>query len=510
MTVGRGKQRDHNAVVIEDFNGLWNRGGDEAIPLDHFKVARNIEYIESGFRWREGLNTDVPGVANVVRMYNYKMQDQESLLILDSNGDIYHALLDGTNTVHGPVLSIATMDDFGFQAWAGRAYINPFENYTDTDGVTRQRGISGEFLYVYKGDGTAARKAAGNPPTGASMGVAHNASGSSDLGFHLFAVVYETDTGYLTAPGPTLFTGFTSTDTTKGFNITSVPVSPDTFVTKRHIVATKKIENYNGDQDGFQFFFVPDGVINDNVTTTISVDFFDLDLLDDASHLIDNFAEIPAGVGLTTYNSRLVTATFPDPDESLVRLSHPGEPEAISQVDGLIIVPLDGLPITEIQEYRDVLYIFKQTRTWASVDNGDAPATWSGPTAIDQGLGAPVHGIGQVLDTGGVNIEMLLIADCSGLMIFNGSYARPELSWKIQDLWLGLDTNSFNKIQIINNTIQQVFYITLPDRKMLIADYANGLNAKDIRFANWDFDIGVDTIALAEKNVLKIGSNGNI
>ena len=507
MTLRKGQLRDHPPITIEEFNGLWQRGGDEAVPLDHFAEATNIQFIESAFKTRDGIDVYVPGVDDIVRMYNYKMQDQESLLILDSTGDLYHVLIDGTATVYGPILSIAAMDDFGFQAWAGRAYINPFENYTDTDGVTRQRGINGEFLYVYLGDGTAARKAAGDPPTGAAMGVSVSAgAGFSDLGFHLFAVVYETDTGYLTAPGPAVFTGATQTSTTKGYDITGVPVSPSGFVTKRHIIATKTILNYNGDQDGFQFFFVPEGNIDNNTGTTISVNFYDLDLLDDASHLIDNFSEIPAGVGLTTYNSRLVSSCF-FTDESLVRLSHPGEPEAISQVDGLIIVPLDGLPITEVQEYRDVLYMFKQTRTWASVDNGDAPATWSGPDAIDQGIGAPVHGIGQVLDTGGVNIEMLLIADFSGLMIFNGSYARPELSWKIQDLWLSLDEDAFNQIQILNDTILQVFYITLPDGTLLIADYANGLNAKDIRFAHWTADITFKTIALVEKNKLIIGSN---
>jgi len=397
------------------------------------------------------------------------------------------------------------MDDFGFTDVAGRAYINPFENFIDSDGTTRQRGLEDEFLYVYLGDGSAARKAAGSPPSGSSM-VVGVGTGNSDLGFHLFAVVYETDTGYLTALGPEAFTGFTSVSTAAGYAISNVPISPDSFVVARHIVMTKAILDYNGDQVGFQFFFAPEGKIDDNVTTTINISAFDLDLLDDASHLIDNFEEIPAGVGLTQYNSRLVTACF-FTDISLVRLSFPGEPEAISQVDGLIIVPLDGLPVTELQEYRDVLYMFKQTRTWASVDNGDAPVTWQGPTIVDNGTGAPVHGIAQVLDTGGVNIEMLLIADYSGAMMFNGAYARPSLSWKIEDLWRSLDRGQFHKIQILNDTVLQIFYFTLPNGTMLIADYERGLNAKDIRWSPWSFDITADTIALIKTNVLVIGSN---
>ncbi len=248
MAVRRGTLRDHPPIVIESFNGLWDRGGDEAIPLDHFKQAKNIQYIDSGYTTRDGLNVDVPGVSNVVRHYNYKLQDGESLLVLDSLGQIFHALLDGSNTVFGPILTIAAMDDFGFQAIAGRAYINPFENFTDSDGVTRQRGLLSEFLYVYLGAGAAARKAAGSPPTGGAMGVAISAgAGFSDLGFHILAVVFETDTGFLTAIGPTTFSTITQTDTAKGYDITSVPTSSDSFVTKRHIVATKRIISYNGD-----------------------------------------------------------------------------------------------------------------------------------------------------------------------------------------------------------------------------------------------------------------------
>ena len=114
--------RGHEPVVIEEFNGLWRRGDADSVPIDHFSDCNNIQYIESGFETRDGLDTLI-AKNNVVRMYNYRMQTGESLLLLDNNGDIYHALLDGSNTVYGPILSIAGMTDFGFVAVAGRAYI---------------------------------------------------------------------------------------------------------------------------------------------------------------------------------------------------------------------------------------------------------------------------------------------------------------------------------------------------------------------------------------------------
>ena len=56
------------------------------------------------------------------------------------------------------------------------------------------------------------------------------------------------------------------------------------------------------------------------------------------------------------------------------------------------------------------------------------------------------------------------------------------------------------------DTINQVVYFTLPDRTLLKANYARGMDAKNIRWAKWSFDIEVSTIALIETNTLVIGS----
>lgn len=617
--------RDHEPIVLEEFNGLWTRGGHDSVPFDHFDDCNNIKFIESGFETRPGLDTFIAR-GNVLRIYNYKTQTGESLLILDVDGDIYHALIDGSDIVYGPILSIPDMTDFGFIAYNGRAYITPFT--TETDGLGRkfQRGLEDEFVYVYKGDGTAARKAAGFPPVNGvdktvkafnskfdgfttkgvhlitvlyngttqalevfpvvyspgdkeielidipigpggttsrliamtqaidpkdyianqtsytyyqALSIPDNTTtnirlsvpdssltvpvalgsiptttrftaentdtdGYADLGFHLIAVVYETDTGYLTSLGPENFAAVNVINIKKGIKINNIPVSPNSFVTKRHLVATKTILNYNGDQTGYQFFFIPDGEIPDNTTTQKTVSFYDADLLDDASHLIDNFSEIPAGVCLTTYHSRMVLTTTHD-DVSVAYLSAPGEPEAIDQVDGVVIIPLDGNPITTAQEFRDILYVFKKTRTYPVIDNADVPSTWP-VFALDQGIGASVHGVALVLDSGGVNIEYLIIVDYSGVMLFNGAYARPELSWKIQDTWLAIERNDFINIQIMNDSLNQLLYITLPDKKMLVGDYRWGLDAKNIKWTKWSFDIETTTIALVITDVLIIGS----
>jgi len=516
--------RDHEPVVIEEFGGWFDRGDDESCPSEHFTVCDNIQFYNSAIETRSALdiyqNVASP-LGRIRRIYDYVMQTGQSLLVLTDGGKIYHVI--GATTVYGPILTIPTMEDFGFVAYNGRAYITPFKTYVDVNGVNYELGIKNEFLYVYKGDGTQARKAAGKGPTGSALTASLGSAGLTDFGDHLFAIVYETDTGYLTSLGPEVFAKLELTGTNKVL-ISNIPVSSDPFVKKRHIVATKWIPEYNGDQNGYQFFFVPGGNIDNNTDTTKEIEFFDSDLISDASHLTDNFSEIPACVNLNTYHSRLVMVGEFGTDEtlaglptgivdnrSLARLSFPGEPEAISKIDGLIIAPLDGNPLTNCQEFRDILYLFKKTRTFAYSDNFDEPATWE-EEVLDQGVGAPVHGIATVLDTGGVNIDFLLIVDWSGLMLFNGTYARPEMSWKIEDYWMNLTRNDFRFMQIVNDSLGKKIWITLPppnQHMMLHANYADGMDSQKIRWSRWIFDVKISAVCLIETNKLILGGLEN-
>jgi len=492
--------RDHEPIEINEFNGLWRRGDPDDTPLDHFSNCENIQFESgAGFLTRAGINIfqhlNVP-LTGILRIYNFPTQTANTLLVLTTGGKIYHVIDDVT--VFGPILTIATMTDFGFAPFAGRAYITPF--FTNSDGI--EVGIDNEFLYVYLGDGlSVARKASVTPPVTNTLAAALG-TGASDAGLHIFGVVYETDTGALSAPAD--FTTLVQT-LGNGVSFTGIPVSPDSFVTKRHIVATKAIPNYNGDEDGYQFFFLPGGTINDNVAVVLpNISYFDSQLLEDASHLLDNFSEIPAGVGLTFYHNRLVLNTTFD-NISIAYVSAPGEPESINQVDGILVAPLDGNPLTVFQELRDVIYGFKRNRTHSWVDNGDEPSTWP-LTTIDYGLGCPVHGIATVLDSGASSIDYLLTAAYQGMQIFNGRYANPELSWKIKDFWTDIDKDEFRRIQILNDPVRKVLYIVLPDRLMLTGDYNIGLDPKAIRWSPYRADIQFNTIALININTLIIGA----
>lgn len=502
--------RSHEPITLEEFNGLWRKGDVEETPLDHFSDGENFDFVGTrGFRTRYGLglhqSVAVP-LGNVVRIYNFITALGNTLIVLTydgTDGKIYHVV--NSTTVHGPLLTIAGMEDFGFLPYAGRGYITPFSS-TVVNGLNTEKGMTGEFLYVYKGDGTAARKAGIIAPT-SNINVLAGAVGNSDAGYHAFGVVFETDTGALSAPGA--FRSYLRV-ANQTVSFTNVIVSPNAAVVKRHLVATyKQAVGPITDFVNQTYYFIPGATINDNVTTTISnIGFFDADLLEDASHLADNYGEIPAGVGLCMYHGRMCLYTTAN-DISIVLVSAVGEPEAFDQVDGLIIVPLDGNPITNGAELRDVLYLFKRSKTVAYTDNGDVPSTWA-ITTIDDAIGTSVHGIATVIDSGSSSVNMLLIASYKGIMIFNGIYALPELSWKISADWLNLVRNDFRYIQMLNDSINQILYCALPTRNLLKGNYSNGLDPKSIRWTVHRFDIKINTIALVNIDDLIIGAEAAI
>jgi hypothetical protein len=499
--------RDHQPIVIDKFNGLWSRGNTEETPMDHFSDCLNIQYTGSAtFKTRNGIgrHQDVASpLTNILRIYNYATSDKNTILVLVDGGEIYH-VVDST-TVFGPILTIVTMTDFGFASFNGRAYITPFTTEL-VSGLNRERGLQSEFLYVYKGDGTAARKAGGTAPT-TTITPANGAAGHTDAGVHIFGYVYETDTGYQTAPGGLV--AFT-TDAALSVSFTTIANSPDAFAAKKHLVASKVITGFNGDVNGYDLFFIPGADIPNNTSTTLSdISFYDADLLLDASHLLDNFAEIPAGVNLTVYHNRLCLCTTYD-NISLIYVSFPGEPEAFDQVDGLLTMTPDGNPITNMAELRDVLYTFKRNKTGSFVDNGDVPSTWP-YTAVDNAMGCGVHGIATVLDSGSSNIDYLIIGAYKGIALFNGTYILPELSWKIQTFWLTQDFKTRNRIiQLLNDSVNSILYIVLTDNTILYGDYSNGFDPKSIRWSPWNFNAKVNTICLINVSELILGCDQKV
>jgi hypothetical protein len=495
--------KDHSPVTLGPFKGLWERGDPDNTPLDHLQDCINLQSIGEDLTTRDGIgihqSVAVP-LNSVKRIYNYPTTTANTLLVLTNDGTtgrIYHVVDAATVYL---ILTIVGMEDFAFVPYAGRAYISPFKNFVTGD-LNIQKGMQNEFLYVYLGAGVTARKAAGVAPTG-NITIANGAVGHTDPGLKVFGVVFESDTGWLSPPGVLeTFTTVASNSVSFG----TIPVGA-AGVVKRHIVASKTITNYNGNLEGYDLFFIPGGTIEDNTTLFLNnLSWFDQDLLEDASHLFDNYAEIPAGAALSIYHDRLcLSTTFTD--ISIILISAPGEPEAINQIDGLLIVPPDGNPITNHAELRDVFYVFKRSKTISYIDNEEEPSNWP-DSSVDNSLGTCVHGIATVLDSGATTVDFLIVCTFAGIYLFNGRYIQKELSWKISQLWEDQDRNEYRFIQIINCPVKSWILVVIPDNRVLCGNYIEGMDWKKIKWFPWNFNVRTNCLAIVNIDEIIIGAD---
>src|SRR6266571_2125546 len=101
--------RDHVGIVLDRFNGLYNRGDEDSTPIDHFSDCGNIDFIgDSSFKTRDGIGISqsvaVP-LSNIKRIYNFPIQTANTLIVLTydpvtTNGKIYHVV--SSTLVYGP------------------------------------------------------------------------------------------------------------------------------------------------------------------------------------------------------------------------------------------------------------------------------------------------------------------------------------------------------------------------------------------------------------------------
>jgi len=496
---------DHESLKVTSFGGMFNRGEDETCPVDHFQDCLNISFLPRGFRTRDGCPAARLTKANIRRIAIYRIPGQaQRLLILNNNGDIFDST--DLTTV---ILHVNGMTDFSSVTMFGRAYITPH------NGVT---GLPGEKIYVYTGSGFA-RAAGGSPPSGFNLTIANSAtSGSIEEGDHAFAVAFESNTGFITGYG-----GYAllSAAGEKKADISLIPIG-DSWVVARHLLATKRILNWNGDFINQTYYFIPNGRIGNNTATTATVDFYDADLIDEASYLAEQLSTIPAGVTIQNYNGRLVVGGE-DANQSTIRVSIIGEPESINSVEGLANVnPGDaGSGIKNLWGHRESLIISKDQRSYSVIDTGDEAAYWK-PIPSDMSVGAGPHSVGQVLDYGQTVKDIVFVGDRDGLHLYNGVFSGTPISQKIEDLWGRINKAAFHKVEIGIDPIGAYGYCAVPldaatsPSHILFFDYNNGLSPEEVRWAPWAFPVApvsivVDVDTTTKESVFTYaGYTGNV
>ncbi len=464
---------DHEPVSISDFKGLFGRGEfEDTVPPDHFLDSLNTISDGQDIVTRDGFLQDLE-IANIRRIWEYRRQGEASRLIILTTGGTFY---DSAISLVAPILTVSGATDFSAINQYNRAYISPH------NGVT---GLSGEYVYVYSGSGSARAIAGTAPASGFDVAVSASA-GNIPSGTHIFGVAYETDSGFITAPGQ--LTAL-EVDGTKSVDLSSIPTGP-TGTSKRRIVASRAIQQFNGDVEGYEMFFLQ--TINDNSTTTLTVNFYDADLQISCDYLFDQLATVPSVVNITSYSNRLVFIA-PNANASIAYVSKTGEPESISELSGFVTCdPSEPEGLKTGVEFRDNLYLAKYNKLYATRDNGYDPSTWAAP-CIDKGIGADVFSLSVIQDNKGANLDFFLLGDRSGLYIFNGTMVKPELSYKIMNWWKRINKAYFNKVQIAVDTENFRIYILVPLDEathcshFIVGDFGEGFNHEQIRWHLWGF-----------------------
>lgn len=504
--------RDHDPTVYERFNGLWSRGANYNCPLNYDITCNNTVFPSPGEKeQRSGFTQfiDISSMAgpnpSVQRFWIYRVNPTTVFyLFLDlTNGRIYQH-----NNLAVPILTVAGMIDFSINIMFGRCYITPHD---------LSFGIINEFVYVWDGNtpATAARKAAGVRPNNATpIAITDTAAGKIEIGDHVFGVVYETTSGFITAPGPyngaapnyTLWAAPPGTGTgflpNRNASLTAIPLGP-AGTSKRHIVATKVIFNYNGNPEASEFFFVPNGNIDDNLTTVKVVDFFDSDLIKSADYLFDQMPELPAVVSFSTFNLRqiligpnnwtMANGTKVNGRQALVSKS--ADPESFDAIGGTIQNDdTSGGGFKNGAQLRDGFFLFCEGRIYQTRDNGLTPSQWP-LDLVDAGHGGFCNTVAPVATVKGGQIDYLIVGDRVGCYAFNGAVQLPLLSYPIEKYWDEVTIASaifgtaiVRTLNLVIDPDDQILYIGGNDlgRSLLTMDFKDGLSASTVKWSPWN------------------------
>lgn len=477
--------RDHTPLIQERFRGLYSRGSDDTVPPGYFIDTLNTKFNKDNFLTRDGTELNHT-VNNGVRFFEYRrLGETPRYIYLNEFGQFFDSLSPTT-----PIHTDPSIIDFSATTMFNNFYISPHN---------RIEGAPGKNVLVY--NGSTCRVAGGGAPTGFTLVAAENAaSGKVDSGVHLISVAYIMDTGFITAPATG--SGIAEVTATGGhkIDVSSIPIGP-AGTTKRVLLATQAINPtlYTGNKLGYEFFFVPGGTIENNTATTLTIDFYDMDLLTSADYLFDNLATIPAGVAILTYNQRLVVVNE-DGNNWTVRLSDRNAPETFNGVDGFITVdPSESVSgIRNAFEHRKNLILCASDRMYATTDNDASPSTWQ-VTLIDKSVGTECFGIATILDARGTGTDRVWISTRAGVVSFEGYCKKPEISDNIGLYWRRINKSKFDLMQIVDEPLFHRLIITVPlDSSptlshVIYGDYSeahtvyNTIDERQIKWSIWQF-----------------------
>ena len=480
---------EYDRIDINSFMGLYKRGSADTCPPNHSPICQNMRFNRKGeTETRYGTVSSLSTGHNTNRIFTATFSHSTNIILTsDGAGNIYRS------DTGGVLLNVANMIDFAAINVFGFCLISPIS------------GVSGggNSVYIWQaragggGDVIPIRKAAGHAPSG-SFTAADTGTGHVDIGVHLLAVSFIMDTGFTTQPGPKIAGVFTPVSVTstggKLIHVSGIPTGPIGTVA-RQIFVTQANQT--------EYFYVASGLINDNTTTTVDLNFYDSDLIVSADSLFDLLEEIPAGNfgeagGMTFYHGRVF---YWGGEFSLIRVTNAGSCESVDNVFGFIQLPdqFDQNLVFAGATLQDSLYFGKSFGIFSAIDNGGPPSSWQ-IINIDAGVGTVGNfGTINVAQPSLAQNQALLIGDFGGLYVFRGSTDPTPLTWKINDVWQSiLVGNAFLGLTVAIDPYSKVIYVYFKTQTTILAgDYNDGLDSQNIKWSIYSFPFSVSAIGMA-------------
>lgn len=503
-------------------------GMDNSPEFGEAFEAQNIRFLKSGgFRTRRhgfqdtpqeivaafGANEHLIRVHQVLELLGTSTANRYLILTYDgTNGKIYDTgLAVGSNII----LTVAGMIDAFFINAFSRIYISPWAAH----GVA----FPGEYVYAYTG-AYVARRAQGSPlnRTAATATAVTNSgtAGNITLGTHLFDVVYETDTGYITSMYGARATIPGGPPTVQPLNLVcngnQVTVAniktgaAGSGIIRRHILMSKLVANYdNTGWIGYEPFFAY--TINDNTTTTVTFDKPDAGLVESANYLMNNTEGFIRACGtISLYNNRLCFYRI-DPKTDVpegrnaVLVSAILDPERVDSygTDGSRILVGRDFPSTSVTcgfEFRGLNYVCKERSTHVFREDLDKdPGEWA-VDLVDSSRGAFPLGIAKVTNSiSHIIDDSTIIVNNGGLLVFNGSYSDVPISlgW-----WNSIPYGDRSTSEVFVDGERKLIYVVSGDprfprvntavKSLFVGDFSRGMSFGNIK---WSKDVYTLNIA---------------
>jgi hypothetical protein len=484
-------------INAKPFKGIWVRGAPgtgsvNTVPPDHLSDCFNCIFPgQNQIDIREPITQSSTTTGFTTSFSTANVLGGSVLLTLENGNGKFH------DETHSTLLAIIIgggfvyPDDFVAIDIFGRVYITF---------LYQGRALPNSTIWVYyysilRGayifENACTATTATNLIVGTSLAQVN--PGVVTAGFHQVNVVYLSERGYYSNPGAVGVINST------GVNDIEVAFTATVPGDVQYIVLTMTPANL------LTSYFVPLGVFNAVAglhTYNLVINNADSALITSADYLYNLQGTPPGGSTLIFYKGRMcIVGQTIAPDDLFT--SDFGIPEQFNPVTNVVHFPADyGINnCNGAMNIRDILYITKPNGTYATQDNGSTPSTWP-VTIIDSGIGAYSTGISLFASSmsGQDVLDSAFVANQRGLMLFDGSYGSVPLTYKVEAIWQAILTTYFYKVQVTHDIWKKRIYVALPliitnipimyvavayNGIILMGDYQDGLNAKDIKWSVW-------------------------